>query len=65
MIVQEVCGSPIKVKCIIELTFINEKTQTTLSGATNISQYCSVCGVSPKNMNSHFILKEIYTHREI
>ena len=65
MIVLDVCGSPIEVKCIIELTMIDGKIQTMLSGATNSSQCCSVCGVSPKNMNSFDILNKEYTHREL
>ena len=44
MIVLDVYGSPIKVK----LVMIDGKIQTILSGATNSSQCCSVCIVSPK-----------------
>ena len=66
MIVLDVCGSPIdtEVKWIIELTMINAKVQTILPRATNLSQCCSVCGVSPKNMNSLDTLNKEYTHRE-
>ena len=41
------------------------KIQTILSGATNSSQYCSVYGVSPRNMNSFDILNKEYAHREV
>ena len=64
MIVLDVCGSPIEMKCIIELKMIDGKIQTILSGATNSSQCCSVCGVSPKIMNSLDILNKEYTYRE-
>ena len=56
------CG--FEVKCIIELIMIDGKIQTILSGATNSSQCCSVCNVSPKNMNSLNILNKEYPHRE-
>ena len=37
MVLLDVYGSPIEVKCIIELTMIGWKIQTILSGATNSS----------------------------
>ena len=64
MIVLDVCGPPIEVKCIIKLTIIDGKIQTILSGAANTSQYYSVGGVSPKKMNSLDILNKEDTHRE-
>ena len=64
MILLEVCGSSIEVNCIIELTMIDGKVQTILSKKNNSYQCCSVCGVSPKNMNSLDILNIDYTNRE-
>ncbi|XP_065675290.1 uncharacterized protein LOC136091543 [Hydra vulgaris] len=45
-------GKELVVKSIIELTMIDGKIQTILSHVTNSTQCCSVCGVSPKNMNN-------------
>ncbi|XP_012564316.3 uncharacterized protein LOC105848674 isoform X1 [Hydra vulgaris] len=45
-------GKELVVKSIIEMTMIDGKIQTILSHVTNSTQCCSVCGVSPKNMNN-------------
>ncbi|XP_065675857.1 uncharacterized protein LOC136092067 [Hydra vulgaris] len=45
-------GKELVVKSIIELTMIDGKIQTILSHVTNSTQCCSVCGVSPKNINN-------------
>nr|XP_047130034.1 uncharacterized protein LOC124809977 [Hydra vulgaris] len=44
-------GKPIDVDNKIEITMIDGKAHTALSDVTDSSQCCSLCGVSPKEMN--------------
>ena len=42
----------VEVQHIVNLTMIDGKIQTIISTATNSYQCCSVCGVSPIEMNN-------------
>ncbi|XP_065678280.1 uncharacterized protein LOC136093223 [Hydra vulgaris] len=59
-------GKPIDVDNKIEITMIDRKAHTALSDVTDSSQCCSLCGVSPKEMNDiDKVLLKLHTQNEL